>query len=64
MAAHGCTAAVAPKIVPFNLADIGEAIAEVEIVEWMVAEGDTVEVGRPGPNGGVMGRGSERRGCA
>ena len=31
------------KVVPFNLADIGEAIAEVELVQWYVEVGDTVE---------------------
>jgi len=24
------------KVIPFNLADIGEAIAEVELVQWCV----------------------------
>jgi len=31
------------RIVSFNLADIGEAIAEVELVQWYVEEGDVVE---------------------
>lgn len=31
------------KIVQFNLADIGEGIAEVEMLEWFIEEGQTVE---------------------
>lgn len=31
----------------FNLPDVGEGIAEGTIVEWLVAEGDTVEVDQP-----------------
>ena len=29
--------------IPFKLADIGEGIAEVEVMQWFVQEGDTVE---------------------
>ena len=32
------------KVVPYNLADIGEAIAEVELVSWDVEVGDVVEM--------------------
>lgn len=28
---------------PFNLSDIGEGIAEVEVLQWFVNEGDSVE---------------------
>ncbi len=31
------------KMVPFLLADIGEGIAEVEMMQWFVREGDTVK---------------------
>ena len=30
-------------MVPFLLADIGEGIAEVEMMQWFVAEGDAVK---------------------
>ena len=30
------------KTVPFILADIGEGIAEVELIQWFVSEGDTI----------------------
>lgn len=29
-------------VIPFNLADIGEGIAEVEVMEWFVASGDAI----------------------
>jgi 2-oxoisovalerate dehydrogenase E2 component (dihydrolipoyl transacylase) len=31
----------------FNLPDLGEGLEEAEIVEWKVAEGDTVELNQP-----------------
>lgn len=31
------------KVVPFLLADIGEGIAEVEMMQWFVREGDSVK---------------------
>ena len=31
-----------PTAVPFLLADIGEGIAEVELLQWFVSEGDVV----------------------
>jgi 2-oxoisovalerate dehydrogenase E2 component (dihydrolipoyl transacylase) len=34
---------VKTKIIPFLLADIGEGIAEVEVLQWFVAPGDTVK---------------------
>ena len=30
-------------VIPFNLADIGEGIAEVEIMSWMINEGDVID---------------------
>ena len=29
-------------VIPFKLADIGEGIAEVEVLEWFIKEGDTI----------------------
>lgn len=29
--------------VPFKLADIGEGIAEVEVLQWFIKEGDTIK---------------------
>lgn len=31
------------KVIPFLLADIGEGIAEVEMMQWFVQEGDVVK---------------------
>lgn len=36
-----CTRA-ASSVVPFKLADIGEGIAEVELLKWFVKEGDAI----------------------
>src|SRR6478609_6887079 len=33
-----------PKIETFNLPDAGEGLTEADIITWLVAEGDTVEV--------------------
>lgn len=52
-ASVGCTATkfvqskhivsrAAGTMVPFKLADIGEGIAEVELLKWFVKEGDTI----------------------
>jgi len=38
---HG-TSSLLDRIVPFKLADIGEGIAEVEVLQWFVKPGDTV----------------------
>ena len=34
---HRRAAVALSKVIPFNLADIGEAIAEVELVQWCVS---------------------------
>ena len=39
--AHGFARALSSK--PFNLADIGEGIAEVEVLQWFVKPDDSVE---------------------
>ena len=31
----------------FNLPDLGEGLPDAEIVEWLVEEGDTVELDQP-----------------
>lgn len=36
-----------PKIETFNLPDAGEGLTEADIITWLVAEGDTVEVNQP-----------------
>ena len=39
---HVCKRLNVP-IIPFNLADIGEGIAEVEVLQWFVKEGDVIK---------------------
>jgi 2-oxoisovalerate dehydrogenase E2 component (dihydrolipoyl transacylase) len=39
---HFHTSPVAFKVISFNLPDIGEGIAEVEVLKWFVSPGDTV----------------------
>jgi pyruvate dehydrogenase E2 component (dihydrolipoamide acetyltransferase) len=34
-------------VIEFHLPDIGEGLAEVELIKWLVAEGDTVEENQP-----------------
>jgi len=34
-------------LIEFHLPDIGEGLAEVELIKWLVAEGDTVEENQP-----------------
>ncbi|KAJ1987186.1 hypothetical protein H4R33_002975 [Dimargaris cristalligena] len=36
------TSGASHKVVPFNLADIGEGITECEIIQWFVKPGDTI----------------------
>jgi 2-oxoisovalerate dehydrogenase E2 component (dihydrolipoyl transacylase) len=36
------TTRAAGTLIPFKLADIGEGIAEVELLKWFVKEGDTI----------------------
>jgi pyruvate dehydrogenase E2 component (dihydrolipoamide acetyltransferase) len=31
----------------FDLPDLGEGLEEAEVVQWLVAEGDTVELNQP-----------------
>ena len=40
--ASSCGGGGGKKTVPFLLADIGEGIAEVELLQWFVSEGDTI----------------------
>lgn len=37
------SAAVALPEIPFKLADIGEGIAEVEVLQWFVKDGDPIK---------------------
>ena len=39
---HGSAAVALPEI-PFKLADIGEGIAEVEVLQWFVKDGDPIK---------------------
>ncbi|KAJ1970832.1 hypothetical protein H4R35_005628 [Dimargaris xerosporica] len=39
---HFSTTGAQNKVVPFNLADIGEGITECEIIQWFVKPGDTI----------------------
>ena len=40
---YASSSAPGTKIIPFKLADIGEGLLEVELSEWVVKPGDTVE---------------------
>lgn len=36
-----------PRIEQFNLPDLGEGLAEGEILKWLVSVGDTIELNQP-----------------
>lgn len=40
---HSAPLASGGNVIPFNLPDIGEGIAEVEVLQWFVKEGQTVK---------------------
>jgi hypothetical protein len=52
---HGAPAAKPGSVVPFLLADIGEGIAEVEIIQWFKKEVSVVK--KDGSVGNSLGRG-------
>ena len=35
------------NLIDYKLADVGEGIAEAEVIEWLVAVGDTVKEDQP-----------------